>query len=288
MRRVKNTLLFLFTMALVAAGALMPLAAAELEDAYTTNASETWSFGDFSLTLRQDSDLKRALRVLNTHYILAEYSGETVLNEDTVLETATEILEWMVKCGVLNGEELEWLDRPSASCWLVCDADSYDSLLVDEAPSAAPENEATALAGSSTVVWDVEWNDGPPFFLRIDDTTGKMLTCIVQDPFYWTGIAAESSGGNQSAAGRPTEEDRYLARSINNNAENIFHLADNWRLFLSDHYGVEVALPPESWYDDSVRFVFELELEDGRAPLPIVLTIYSYGNVIVAPDVGVG
>lgn len=271
MRRVKNGLLILFTLALVAAGAVMPFLAAELEDAYGMIRQETRSFDSFSLTLREDSDLNRALRVMSSPYDVEAYGGETMLDEDMVMEAATGILEWMVKCGVLSQTSLEWLEwlgQPMISCWQFTVGENY----------AGPGRE-----GDAAVVWDIEWSDLPYYFLRIDDSTGKMLMCAVQNPYFYDGSVTKSYAGNQSAT--IPAEDWVLAGWINDNPENIFNLADNWRLFLSDHYRVELALPEAMWYDDSVRFLFQMDLEDGKKPLPMVLTIYSSGSVIAAPDV---
>ena len=72
MRRCKRFLLVLFTLTLAAAGAAMPFAASWLQDARQT-VSETRSFDSFRLTLRQEVDLGRTLRLIAaSNYYIAE------------------------------------------------------------------------------------------------------------------------------------------------------------------------------------------------------------------------
>ena len=102
MRRLKNALLVAATLLLVAAGAAMPGAASYLLDAYGSRLEERVSFDSFFLTLRQETDLGRTLKLIagSDYYVEeAAASEEASLNEWDALDAAREVLAALSQIG---------------------------------------------------------------------------------------------------------------------------------------------------------------------------------------------
>lgn len=163
MRRLKNALLVAATLLLVAAGAAMPGAASYLLDAYGSRLEERVSFDSFFLTLRQETDLGRTLKLIagSDYYVEeATESEEASLNEWDALDAARELLAALSKYGLLESLP-EALTTPDV--W----------------PQTIVSNDETA----SIPMWSVSWPDSPAY-IWLDDGAGKAVMIAIPCPRY--------------------------------------------------------------------------------------------------------
>ncbi len=153
MRRCKRFLLVLFTLTLAAAGAAMPFAASWLQDARQT-VSETRSFDSFRLTLRQEVDLGRTLRLIaaSNYYIAeAEEAAEARMTRADVLVAGEELMKELMQFGLLEHS-------------------------VSSTPRIHPQTLCANDGSISIPTWTLDW--GMPdaessLYVWLDDASGK-------------------------------------------------------------------------------------------------------------------
>lgn len=230
MRRVKNGLLVVFTLLLVVAGAVMPGVAGYLQDSYGASMQETRSFGSFSLTLRQDSELAQVLRLLvEQNYVVVDWDNHTAYNKKQAEGIVEKTLQMMYKYGLMEDDAL--------------DAYSEEIRYSGEETDSAG---AGAVLGSSggelyAVAWDCQWRDEKgrmEYMLRIDDETGKILMAFIRAPVFVPG-------------------------------EEVYDRMDHWKNFVEDHYGFEVTSVAEMYIDvDIAEFIFYLDWRMAGSRLP--------------------
>lgn len=253
MKRVKNILLVLGTLIMVAAGALMPGIVSYLQDAYGLNRQESRSFDSFSLTLRQDSEAARLLRRLAAgNYWVEEgidWANEPVQPVHTpkqAEDAAVEVLERMVKCGVLESSVLEERGTPEVT---VSAAKTDSNLLVptdgeDNAQASlgiVPETEVELIS----IAWNFWWRNGRSTYyapeVQIDDATEKLLMATVPMP---------TNGG----------------------VIDFDNQQKCWTAFLEDHYGFDVINVEKTYHPDGdAEYIFDLDPEDGEGVLRIAV-----------------
>lgn len=154
MKRLKKCLLPLFTLLLVAAGAAMPFAVSYMQDARQT-APETRSFDPFRLTLREEVDLGRTLKLVagSDYYIEenAESEKDVRMTRMEVLSAAEELIKELTRFGLL---------------------DSAVSSLPTFRPQILHANDESV----SIPTWSMEWelpDEGSTLYVWMDDATGK-------------------------------------------------------------------------------------------------------------------
>lgn len=163
MRRIKNALLVLFTLLLVAAGAVMPAAVSYIQDSYGPILEESRSFDSFSLTLREEADLGRTLKLIaGSDYYVAEVqtSEHARLSEGQALDAAQEVLAELAQHGLLDGLPQE-LSTPDVWPQTLVFSDGTDEISM----------------------WSISWHDGPEY-LWLDDAAGKAVMISVGCPSY--------------------------------------------------------------------------------------------------------
>ncbi len=154
MRRLKNALLVAATLLLVAAGAAMPGTASYLLDAYGSRLEERVSFDSFFLTLRQETDLGRTLKLIagSDYYVEeATASEEASLNEWDTLDAAREVLAVLSKYGLLE---------------------SIPEALTT--PEVWPQTIISSDETISIPMWNISWPDSPAY-IWLDDGAGKAV-----------------------------------------------------------------------------------------------------------------
>lgn len=163
MRRIKNALLVLFTLLLVAAGAAMPAAVSCIQDSYGSILEESRSFDSFSLTLREEADLGRTLKlVAESEYYVAEVqaSEDASLSEGQALDAAHEVLTELAQHGLLDQLPQE-LSTPDVWPQTLISMDG-----TDEIP-----------------MWSISWHNRPEY-IWLDDAAGKAVMISVGCPSY--------------------------------------------------------------------------------------------------------
>lgn len=258
MKRVKNILLVLGTLIMVAAGALMPEIVSYLQDAYGLNRQESRSFDSFSLTLRQDSEAARLLRRLAVgNYWVEEgidWANEPVQPVHTpkqAEDAAVEALELMVKCGVMDSGVLEEMGTPDVTV-SAAKADSNLSALADKEASAqaalgiVPETETETEIELLSIMWSFWWPDSNTYsyytpMVQIDDATEKLLMAVV-----------------------PMPNDGWVI--------DLDNQEKCWTAFLEEHYGFDVISVEKQFHPDGAAlYIFDLDPEDGEGVLRIAV-----------------
>ena len=259
MRRLKNALLTLLTLALVAAGAAMPFAASRWQDARQAGV-ETQSFDSFLLTLKKKGELNQILRFLheNRYYLFIEDApANAVMSENEAREAAMEAVEMMFQCGIISKNVMNTLKA--------YEAEGVDQADVEMARLAAEsyELDASAPEVETFAVWGVEWhNMGIQVWL--DDASGKAFQISsynrLWDDAYYDGNASVSSTGMT--------------------AEQLYARMDNWRMFLENYYEVEIMDIEEIDAFYTPGFYMYIDLEDGGGPIPVQLHMTEDGETM--------
>lgn len=153
MRRLRRLALPLFTLLLVAAGAAMPFAASYLQDARQTEP-ETRSFDSFSLTLRQEADLGRTLKLIagSDYYIEeAQQAEDARMTQAEVLAAGEELVEEMIRFGLLD---TRFAYLPTIYPQTLC---AYDG---------------SVSVSTWTLEWDIPEKESS-LYVWLDDASGK-------------------------------------------------------------------------------------------------------------------
>lgn len=175
MRAFKTYLLYLFTLFCVLSGAAMPYLASQVQDARIGKLQQTMTLATVDLTLRQESDIGRALRLLSQEY--------------------KEIILWGDETSMVAGDAY-W-----AAVDAVMELDRYE-LLLQEIAEYLPNTEVQAEAhmlvaedGGSILVWDCAWGVDKRWYCSatVDDATGKLIRASVGFDFTDSKMAWEET-----------------------------------------------------------------------------------------------
>ena len=246
MRVVKNALLVLVTLALVAAGAMMHFAASRLQDAQQAGV-EMRPFNSFSLTLREKGDLRQILRFIagNEYYILIEGNPEkAVMSRDDAVEAAMETVDALCRYGRISKDLLAAVKSNEAA--------GVDPPVVEMACMASetdPENAALAI-------WGVGW-DNLGLQIWLDDASGKAFQIYTWD--------------------RAGKADYDAASSTGMTKEKLYARMENWSVFLADYYEMIIQDIQEVPYSYSQNFLIHIDPEDGGGSIPIRLYLHEDG-----------
>lgn len=160
MRRLKNALLVLLTLLLVAAGAVMPEAVSYIQDSYGPSLEESRSFDSFSLTLREEADLGRTLELIaGSDYYIAEdeQSEDARMTQVDVLAAGEELMKMLIQFGLLG--------------------QSVSSL-----PRIHPQTLCANDGSVSIPTWTLQWDMPANLYVLMDDASGKAflisLSCM--------------------------------------------------------------------------------------------------------------
>lgn len=254
MRWVKNALLVLFTLALVAAGAVMPFAASRVQDAQQTGV-EFRSFDSFSLTLKKKGELGQIMRFLtgNAYYEIMEGTPEkAVMSEEEVLEAAKATAEMMLSCGIISKETFAAIENNEAA-----GVDRPDIEMARIVSETDPQN-------ISFIIWGVDWYN-LDLQLWIDDASGKAFQIVYVDMLRY----AEN------------EYDKGSASSTGMTKEQFHAQMENWRLFLENYYEMEVKNIEEIPYSFEQNFLMYIDLEDGGDQVPMRVLLHEDGATLL-------
>lgn len=167
MRRLKSALLVLVTLLLVAAGAAMPGVAAYVQDAYGLSRQEDRSFDSFSLTLREETDLGRTLRLIegSDYYIEEAQQADGVrMTRAEVLTAAEELMKMLIQFGLL--------EQTAAGL-----------------PTIWPQTLCANDGSVSIPTWSLSWSMPDPssdFYVWLDDASGKAFLISLPSVGYST------------------------------------------------------------------------------------------------------
>lgn len=167
--RLKNAVLPLLTLALIAAGAAMPYAACRLQDERLAGGAEDRSFDSVSLTLRQEGGVGEIARLMAGPYSMVEWSGETAMTGEEALETGLKVLEDMKQADLIPTSRLNLLKKLGSG-------------------SAAPLLVVSEDGERSGVMWQCWWaleeDDRMEWYLLIEDATGLVVEATVGGVYF--------------------------------------------------------------------------------------------------------
>ena len=175
MKRLRRLWLPLVTLLLVAAGAAMPFATSRFQDAREREA-EVRDFDSFSLTLRQETDLGRTLKlVAGQDFYIAENerAGEARMTWMEVLTAGEELMTSLLQYGLIDA--------------------AASSL-----PTVYPQVLCANDESGSIPTWTLDWNmeDGAcNVYVWMDDAAGKAflitLPCARSSSSYVFSVSKE-------------------------------------------------------------------------------------------------
>jgi hypothetical protein len=226
---------------LTAAGAAGPYMTSAMQDARVEGASEIWAVDPVNLTLNSGA-VQETLRLLAGSTSELEWSGNTNLTPEEAGSAAKETLRLLEESGLVT---------------LV-----PDSILAPDAGGYVPVYTEPRLVMSrdesnlSAVVWTCWIESMPGNWIFIDDETGKMVQTFL--------FAADPGQTLNKAVIGWTQD-----------PEQTFKTAEQWRVFLSEYYGMEMLLGEsvrEEWEDweDWYSSLFTLSFDAGTARLELM------------------
>jgi len=226
---------------LTAAGAAGPYMTSAMQDARVEGASEIWAVDPVNLTLNSGA-VQETLRLLAGSTSELEWSGNTNLTPEEAGSAAKETLRLLEESGLVT---------------LV-----PDSILAPDAGGYVPVYTEPRLVMSrdesnlSAVVWTCWIESMPGNWIFIDDETGKMVQTFL--------FAADPGQTLNKAVIGWTQD-----------PEQTFKTAEQWRVFLSEDYGMEMLLGEsvrEEWEDweDWYSSLFTLSFDAGTARLTLL------------------
>ncbi len=241
MKKGKRWGLPLLAALLTAAGAAGPYMTSAMQDARVEGASEIWAVDPVNLTLNSGA-VQETLRLLAGSTSELEWSGNTNLTPEEAGSAAKETLRLLEERGLVT---------------LV-----PDSILAPDAGGYVPVYTEPRLVMSrdesnlSAVVWTCWIESMPGNWIFIDDETGKMVQTFL--------FAADPGQTLNKAVIGWTQD-----------PEQTFKTAEQWRVFLSEYYGMEMLLGEsvrEEWEDweDWYSSLFTLSFDAGTARLTLL------------------
>lgn len=245
MRTLKRLMLLLCTLALTAAGAMLPYAVSAVQDARVESAPETRQFDPVNLTLQEGGGVQKTLLLLAGSYSDLEWNGRTNLSGQEAADAAREAVRFLHTDGLyfLSPEDF-----------------GEDSLTVSVEPHIMMSMTESSV---SAIVW-VCWIDQmPDHWIFIDDDTGKMVRAFLFDT---ETILYDAADVNLSASGWKADP------------EVMTKLAEVWRESLSDYYGIELSFSESEVSADDYSSVFKLHCDGGELRLEIAADGTVYFN----------
>lgn len=241
MKKVKRWGLPLLAALLTAAGAAGPYMISAIQDARAAGKSEIWAVDPVNLTLNSGA-VQETLRLLAGPTSELEWSGNTHLTPEEAGSAAEETLRLLAESGLVPL-------APSAAL----EPDNGGYVPVYTEPRLIMSMDESNL---SAVVWICCVESMPGNWIFIDDETGKMVR---------TFLFVTDAGQIVNQADSSWTQD----------PEQTFKTAEQWRVFLSEYYGMEMLLGEsvrEEWEDweDWYSSLFTLSFDAGTARLTLL------------------
>lgn len=241
MKKVKRWGLPLLAALLTAAGAAGPYMISAIQDARAAGKSEIWAVDPVNLTLNSGA-VQETLRLLAGPTSELEWSGNTHLTPEEAGSAAEETLRLLAESGLVPL-------APSAAL----EPDNGGYVPVYTEPRLVMSMDESNL---SAVVWTCCVASMPHNWIFIDDETGKMVR---------TFLFVTDAGQIVNQADSSWTQD----------PEQTFKTAEQWRVFLSEYYGMEMLLGEsvrEEWEDweDWYSSLFTLSFDAGTARLELM------------------
>lgn len=236
MKKVKRWGLPLLAALLTAAGAAGPYMISAIQDARAAGKSEIWAVDPVNLTLNSGA-VQETLRLLAGPTSELEWSGNTHLTPEEAGSAAEETLRLLAESGLVPL-------APSAAL----EPDNGGYVPVYTEPRLVMSMDESNL---SAVVWICCVESMPGNWIFIDDETGKMVR---------TFLFVTDAGQIVNQADSSWTQD----------PEQTFKTAEQWRVFLSEYYDMEMLFHESEQKNDNYSNVFNLNFDRGTVRLEFV------------------
>jgi len=236
MKKVKRWGLPLLAALLTAAGAAGPYMISAIQDARAAGKSEIWAVDPVNLTLNSGA-VQETLRLLAGPTSELEWSGNTNLTSEEAGSAAEETLRLLAESGLVPL-------APSAAL----EPDNGGYVPVYTEPRLVMSMDESNL---SAVVWICCVESMPGNWIFIDDETGKMVR---------TFLFVTDAGQIVNQADSSWTQD----------PEQTFKTAEQWRVFLSEYYDMEMLFHESEQKNDNYSNVFNLNFDRGTVRLEFV------------------
>ena len=234
MKKVKRLVLPLLAALLTAAGAAGPYMTSAIQDARVAGKSETWAVDPVNLTLNSGA-VQETLRLLAGSTSELEWSGNTNLTSEEAGSAAEEALRLMEESGLVT---LVPAVMPDDGGYVPVYTEPRLIMSMDE-------------SNLSAVVWICCVESMPGNWIFIDDETGKMVR---------TFLFVTDAGQIVNQADSSWTQD----------PEQTFKTAEQWRVFLSEYYDMEMLFSESEQKNDNYSNVFNLNFDRGTVRLEFV------------------
>lgn len=246
MRAVKNLLLILLTLALVAVGALAPYGTAIVQDRRLDSSSDTRELSDVQLIIQQELSAAQVLNLLGGSYTRMEWDSDTNLTEPEAMEYAFQWAELMAGENLIPRITIVYSWDRTADWMLELEYATAKPFLV----ISSEENREILL------LWECTWErpGDAVYTMWIDDATGTMY-----------GISRTVAATDVNVA-----DIKYLSQYM-----------DMWASFLCDYYGFQImneiaAKAVESKDGGLDMLSLTLEFEDAESTCNVQLTLRGW------------
>lgn len=197
MGTVKNGLLVLLTLALVAFGTLLPYGTAKIQDRRLESANDTRELSQIQLLIQQDMNAAQMLSILGGDYTKMTWDSETNLSAEGALTEAWNVVEIMAAEGLLPKNaylhDLRVWDGSINAFLVISNGENREAL----------------------ILWELSWEsivEDAVYTIWIDDATGMLC-----------GINRTENG--------------VYAPAVVEYMDILVEYADQWINFLCDYYG---------------------------------------------------
>ena len=208
MHTVKNLLLILLTLTLVAVGALAPYGTAIVQDRRLESNSDMRELSGVQLIIQKELSAAQVLNILGGEYTTVEWNAETNLIESAVKEYAFDVLWKMMGSNLIPENAIDGTIFESGR-WVL---ELWDIAMSPFLVISNGENQEAFL------LWECTWESpgDAAYTMWIDDATGTMY-----------GI------GRTVAA---TDVYMYVA-----DVKYLNQYMEMWVVFLRDYYGFQIV-----------------------------------------------
>lgn len=230
MRAVKNLLLILVTLTLVAVGALAPCGTAMIQDRRLESSSDRRELSDVQLLIQQELSAAQALNLLGGDYTRVEWNSDTNLTEPEAFEYAIQWAELMADENLIPGIAIGYSVDGTPNWMLEVGYATANPFLV----ISSEENREVLL------LWECTWErpGDAVYTMWIDDATGTMY------------------GINRTVAVSANYVEAIDIKYLN-------QYMDMWSSFLCRYYGFEIVneVATKEVSGEGMRDTFSLTLK---------------------------
>ena len=244
MRQLKKWALLLCTLLLTVLGAVLPHAVSAIQDANVENAAESRPFDPVNLRLVKGGGIQEVMQLLAGSVDEMEWPGNTRMTPEEAAEAAAYAVIRMYRSNLIR-------HLPGNFTEMEISAQPHFVMSMNE-------------SSASAVLWICELEDMPGNFFYIDDETGKIVRAFMDTLNLDMSVSMASTDAVWASKG----------------FEETVERLEQWRVFLSEYYGMELEFGDMWEYDDGYSMYCTLSFDTGTPGTKGVMAVELHGSVI--------